>query len=130
MKIIKNTPKLETERWDDPGDYPSGAGSGPLPSYDYVSRVAGVIIIELQDSDWEYWLSDTATLYDRTLATLQACLDEDPLSVRHDTPGLKVHKWSVDKMENYGTVVTLSVGGDSEDFEAQFPERDCDDYDD
>lgn len=26
----------ETERWDDPGDYPSGAGGGPLPSYDYL----------------------------------------------------------------------------------------------
>ena len=27
--------EYRTETWDDPGDYPSRAGGGPLPSYDY-----------------------------------------------------------------------------------------------
>lgn len=28
-------PSLCVETWEDPGDYPSGAGAGPLPSYPY-----------------------------------------------------------------------------------------------
>ena len=35
------------ERWSDPGDYPSNAGSGPLPSYDYLDGVDGEVRIEL-----------------------------------------------------------------------------------
>lgn len=40
---MHNTLTFDVERWDDPGDYPSGAGSGPLPSYDYVTWEGMVI---------------------------------------------------------------------------------------
>jgi hypothetical protein len=33
--ITLNDLHFSIEIWDDPGDYPSGAGSGPLPSYNY-----------------------------------------------------------------------------------------------
>lgn len=33
--VVSNTLHFSVERWDDPGVYPSGAGGGPLPSYDY-----------------------------------------------------------------------------------------------
>lgn len=29
------------DRWDDPGEYPSGAGGSPLPSYSYIAEWAG-----------------------------------------------------------------------------------------
>ena len=51
MKIITNEFELETETWSDPGDYPSNAGSGPLPSYDYISDITGELIVELEDGE-------------------------------------------------------------------------------
>lgn len=33
--VLYNTLSFEVETWDDPGDYPSNAGAGPLPSYKY-----------------------------------------------------------------------------------------------
>src|SRR6516162_10687083 len=53
MKTLSNTLSLEIEHWDDPGDYPSGAGGGPLPSYDYVAGVSGEVVIELSSADFE-----------------------------------------------------------------------------
>lgn len=47
MKVIKDTIQTEIGRWSDPGDYPSGAGSYPLPSYEYVEDVSGEIHAEL-----------------------------------------------------------------------------------
>ena len=35
MKVLSNTLKVEWDQWDDPGDYPSNAGAGPLPSYKF-----------------------------------------------------------------------------------------------
>jgi len=51
MKVLSNTLELCIETWDDPGDYPSGAGAGPLPSYDYVAGVDGSLRVELEESD-------------------------------------------------------------------------------
>ena len=53
MKTLSNTLSLEIESWDDPGDYPSGAGGGPLPSYDYIAGVSGEIVVELNSTDFE-----------------------------------------------------------------------------
>ena len=53
MKTLSNTLSLEAEHWDDPGDYPSGAGAGPLPSYDYIAGVSGEIVVELSSADFE-----------------------------------------------------------------------------
>lgn len=51
-KVINNTLSLLVERWDDPGDYPSGAGSGPLASYDYIAGLEGEILFELTDDEF------------------------------------------------------------------------------
>ena len=52
MKTLSNTLELAIERWDDPGDYPSAAGAGPLPSYNYVAGVDGSIVLELESADF------------------------------------------------------------------------------
>lgn len=51
MKIIKNDLEPLVETWDDPGDYPSNAGSGPLPSYQYLAGCEGELILELTDEE-------------------------------------------------------------------------------
>lgn len=51
MKIISDTLEPVVETWDDPGDYPSAAGSGPLPSYDYLEGVDGEVRIELTEEE-------------------------------------------------------------------------------
>lgn len=51
MKVLKNETSLVIETWDDPGDYPSGAGAGPLPSYDYVSGIDGAFVVSLTHAE-------------------------------------------------------------------------------
>lgn len=53
MKIIKNTLELVTETWSDPGDYPNGLASGPLPSHLCVEDVSGHLLIQIEKSDRE-----------------------------------------------------------------------------
>lgn len=36
MEVVRNDTECHYERWDDPGEYPSGAGGSPLSSYNYV----------------------------------------------------------------------------------------------
>ena len=47
MKLLKNTLEVLMDRWDDPGDYPSNAGSGPLPSKDFLAGMEGEVQLEL-----------------------------------------------------------------------------------
>ncbi len=51
MKVLKDTLEILVETWDDPGDYPSGAGAGPLPSYDYIAGVEGELVVELTEEE-------------------------------------------------------------------------------
>lgn len=51
MKVIKNDLTFEMETWEDPGDYPSGAGSGPLPSYSYATSEGEVIVEDVENED-------------------------------------------------------------------------------
>lgn len=42
IQILKHeAPSVNIEHWDDPGDYPSGAGGGPLSSYQYIDSIDG-----------------------------------------------------------------------------------------
>jgi hypothetical protein len=118
VKTIKDELKLELDIWDDPGDYPSGAGSGPLPSYTFVAGVSGKIVVELEDED-------TVEL-PITLATVQAYVDDNPEEVEHGVSGLTVAKWVVEKVD--GKRVELSVSDADGAFEAECPSDD-DDYD-
>ena len=53
MKILKNEFSVEMDEWSDPGDYPNGAASGPLPSYDYICGVNGELLLEIEPGDLE-----------------------------------------------------------------------------
>lgn len=107
MKILSDTLEPVIERWDDPGDYPSGAGSGPLASYNYVADVAGEIVLELEASDFlEGWEG-----------------------VEYDLPhGIKVKKWAAGMKDAREGRIVLTVT----EFDAGEVERDCPepDYDD
>lgn len=43
--VVTGELEVVVETWDDPGDYPSNAGAGPLPSHQYAVEVAGEIQI-------------------------------------------------------------------------------------
>ena len=115
MKIIENTLKLEIERWTDPGDYPSGAGGGPLASYDFVAGVEGIITVELEAADWKS-INDYADIDMTTTKMVEAWVADGPDSIRTDIPGLKVSKWTVEDLR--GDRLTLSV----DEFDADTPE--------
>ena len=51
MKTLTDTLEVVTEIWSDPGDYPSNAESGPLPSYQYLEGVDGEIRLELNPDE-------------------------------------------------------------------------------
>jgi hypothetical protein len=50
MKIISNDLYCGIERWDDPGDYPNGLASGPLPSYNYC-EYGGEFVFESENDE-------------------------------------------------------------------------------
>jgi hypothetical protein len=111
MKILKNEFGIEWDSWDDPGDYPCGAGGSPLPSYNYICDIPGELVIELEPSDEIDPEKD----------------DMGELANEHaDLPsGVRVSDWA---WSVSGNKVTLSV----QDFDASGhtpPERDYDDYD-
>lgn len=54
MKVISDTLEPIIETWDDPGDYPSGAGGGPLPSHKYIATCDGELVLELDIDDMLY----------------------------------------------------------------------------
>lgn len=101
MKVIVNDFELETDTWDDPGDYPSGAGQFAQESYDYISGVLGELVVELEDGNID-----------------EGCDVEEQLREHAhelaDLPsGILVSKWEVTRGD--GGRVTFSVT----DFEQQ-----------
>lgn len=100
MKTISDTLEAVIERWDDPGGpYPCGAGSAPLPSYDYVAEIEGEVVVEIEASD--FLTGDTVIEYD----------------LPH---GIQVKAWKIEKVE--GAQFTLSVADFSFDH-VEKPER-------
>lgn len=119
MKIIKNDFSLEFDTWDDPGDYPNGVASGPLPSYDYVCEVNGEILMEIEPEDVE---CEFTHLHD---AGVEDQLQE--LASEHaDIPsGIRVTEWAWSYPAH--NQVSFSV----QDFDASdyTPDDPRDDYD-
>lgn len=109
--------KIELDTWDDPGDYPSGAGSGPLPSYNFVAGVEGKVVVELEDGD--------EVEQPVMIATVQSYVDDNPGEVQHGVSGLTVARWVVEKVD--GKRVELTVSDADDAFEAEY--RDDDYYD-
>ena len=123
MKNINNTLKTVIGTWEDPGDYPSGAGSGPLPNQQFVEYVDGTVEVELSIYEWEA-IYDYADI-DITLACtlerrIEAWLKDNADKIDPDVPGLKVQSWCLEAQ--HGDRITLSVN----EFEAGLPEPDYD----
>lgn len=99
MKIIKDTLRPVIERWDDPGDYPSSAGSGPLASYDYVAEVEGEIVLEMESNDFIEGLG----------------------AIEYDLPhGIKVTQWDVSIHE--GSVALTVSEFSANPVESEYPD--------
>lgn len=65
--IISNTLEFVKETWDDPGDYPSAAGSGPLPSCQYYESCNGEVVIQFSADE----LNEDGTVpFDETISEL------------------------------------------------------------
>ena len=114
MKLLNSTLKLHIETWDDPGDYPNGLASGPLPSKQFVESVEGRVTVQLEPSDIDSMEGDIS------LDSLGDYLTDNAGSVDHGMPGLRVKRWGICKLDD--TIVTLDVS----EFEAGVPERDYD----
>jgi len=107
VKTTHDTLKPEIERWDDPGDYPSGAGGGPLPSRLFVSWVDGELVVELEDADLEAMEISPDTGVAAWSAAVRDFVADNPEAVKHDVGGLRVVSWIVRRVD--GREVTLAV---------------------
>lgn len=115
MKILEDSLEAVVERWDDPGDYPSNMGSGPLPSYNYVEAVEGEVVIELEPADLDEM--DPERLMDRD-TLVREWIAENSGEVEYDLPhGISISKWTIAKVE--GMKATLTV----DEFESEGVER-------
>ena len=114
MKVLKSKLTLVIDCWSDPGDYPNGLASGPLPSRDFVEDVAGLLTFELEAADIGNLEGDTS------IAAVQSYLDGNANLIDHGEPGLTVKSWDMHDVQ--GSVVTVAV----KEFEAEVPEPDYD----
>ena len=100
MKIISDTLEPLVETWDDPGDYPSGAGSGPLPSYQYYAGIEGELRVELSSeeaTELRAWLeskSDLGEWIERLEISLPA--------------GILSSKWDVELVDGSPAIAVLT----------------------
>jgi hypothetical protein len=111
MKLRSSTLRLHIETWDDPGDYPNGLASGPLPSKQFVESVSGHVTVQLEQSDIDNMEGDTS------IEAAQDYLADNAAQVPHEMPGLRVHSWRVENTTP--KTALLSV----DEFEADVPER-------
>lgn len=110
MQILQNHFQIEMDQWEDPGDYPSGAGGCRLPSYDYVGEVSGRLVVEFEN---DMPSGDE----------LSKIADEFA-----DIPtGIKVNKWNC---EVKGNTVTFEIEEfDDSEYKTDSCEPDYEDYD-
>ena len=55
----------DEDQWDDPGDYPSGAGGRPQPSRSFTAEVRGEIVFTLSDrvvDEFSAWMDEGGDL--------------------------------------------------------------------
>ena len=109
MKVIENTLEIEIERWDDPGDYPSGAGGGPLPSHNFVAGYGGVVVVEL-DGEERKALADYADVNMTEMKMYEAYFADNAAEVEHGHAGLTVKKWCVEKIAGNGITLSVETG--------------------
>lgn len=102
MKVLSNTLKPLIERWEDPGDYPSAAGSCPMPSYDYFAGCEGTLVLELTPEEVLKYTEDE----EKFLKSLSCRLDAELPS------GVKKPVWSSQLAENRLTLQMDDCEGD------------------
>ena len=115
MRLLKSTLKLHVETWTDPGDYPNGLASGPLPSKQFVEEISGRVLIQFEREDISNLEGDTS------IAAVSDYLADNARQVPHEMPGLRVKSWDVE--DTTPTTALLAVS----EFEADVPERGEDD---
>lgn len=111
MKLLKNTLEVLMDRWDDPGDYPSNAGAGPLPSYDFLAGMEGEVQLELTTDEidsYQEYVEDFISELDITLPD-----------------GILSAEWTHTLQGNILTLEAMNVEGDP-DYDPS-PEREWDD---
>lgn len=119
MNTIENTLEREIETWDDPGDYPSGAGGGPLPSYQYVSGISGTIVIQLEDGEYKDVLEFGEGDFG---GCILEWINNRPNDIPADLSGAQIKKWRLDSVlyqDSASPKLTLSV----DEFDADVPEQ-------
>lgn len=102
MKTLSDSLEPLVETWEDPGDYPSNAGSGPLPSYNYLAGMEGELVLELTPDEYrEHQETVGAESLDFWMREV----------VDYRLPsGILSAKWQIDKTEPGENVrLTLSV---------------------
>ena len=110
MKTIKNTLEVEMDRWDDPGDYPSNAGAGPLPSYTFLAGLDGEVQIELTDEEIGWY---------------NECADDFVSELDIDLPnGILSVTWDRELKGNILTLTATAVEGDPDYCDSDGPEYD------
>ena len=115
MKTLTDTLEPVIETWDDPGDYPSGAGGGPLPSYQYVEAVEGEVVVELEKEDLDDLDPDQTKQEPEQIAELvREYVAENPGEVEYSLPhGIRVTGWTVVRVDGLKALLTV------DEFEAE-----------
>lgn len=121
MKIEDADLEVMVDRFTDEGDYPSNAGSGPLPSYSYVGGIEGTVVIRLEladagrfqalELDWDVDADVAQFLLDDGEAH-DALIDNVPL-------GIVVKSWKVERRLADGSVVISVAKFDAEWYDAE-----------
>lgn len=132
-EVVNNTVEYDIGWWDDPGDYPCGAGGSPLPGYAYLDGVSGTVVFRatFEEGDLSFLISEMPTqdtVSEWTWAELEAAAlrfalegdlppeIDDTLS--SETP-LRITRWSFEVLP--GNVVVATP----EEWDDELPESDC-----
>lgn len=111
MKEILNDLEVTSfTRWTDPGDYPSAAGSGPLPDGPEVpDEIDGCLIYAMNQQDWKDYEESQKEGCENEMFDFRIPADDPP----------KVTKLSYHRSEDFLIVVPEFEDCGSPDFEKQ-----------
>ena len=125
MKILSDTLETLIGRWDDPGDYPCGAGGYPLPSYDYIEGVEGELVVAFTQEEYTEFLRHADVGEEQDWITQNV----DPEMPEH----IEEIRWSYERT-GFRTLTRrvheIIVTFEAEEASGNYEEPDYDDYDD
>ena len=100
MRLISRNFHAVEGHWDDPGDYPNGIASGPLPSYSFIESIDGECEVELSDAERQEWIANQD---DPDYVAVSDPVDKATIGI---PDGISVQRWETTLNEN---TLTLSV---------------------